>query len=178
MKFMAALFIVTALVEGFTFHQAMNGRALHWMHHLYTPIAYALLALALSKWQANKVVRQGLLVSIPFFAVMCVWNIAAGARIDSLNDTTQSLANIVFVLVSALTLLNLLHRDLGTIHKEYRFWIASAVLIYSAGSLSYFVLHNIISSEHFVIAWYFHIGINIAANTIYTVGVLCHYRHR
>jgi len=176
MRLLVLLFLLTTLVEGITFYQALTGVNSHWLHFIYTPISYGLLVYVFSGWQANDKVKWGSLASIPIFLAICVWNIVIQHRLDTINDFTQSLANVILVLFASYTFLWLLAEDLGSIYRDYRFWISAAVLIYSAGSLGYFVMHNIISSERIVVAWYFHIVLNILANLTYSVGLLCQYR--
>lgn len=175
MKILVLLFLFAAMVEGITFYQAVNGRSVRWLQHLYTPISYGFLIYVFSCWLPGKNVKRTLVASIPVFALVCAGNMLIPGNLNAMNILTQSVANIVLALVSLYTILSLLRKDTGTIHRDYRFWICAGVLLYSAGSLGYFTLHNVISDQRLVVAWYFHVGVNILANLFYSAGFLCRY---
>ena len=177
MKILMGLFVAAALVEGYTFYQAMNSTGSHFAHHLYAPVEYTLLILAFSYWQENGVFKKAILSSIPVFIIICVANIGWGGGWNSLNIFTRSLANTVYIVIASYSLLTLLRRDSGLIYRDFRFWICSGVLIYSSGSLVYFALHDLMPVDVLVIIWYIHNGLNIAANIMYATGFICQYNH-
>ena len=170
MKILLLLFVIAALVEGYTFYQALNRASLHWVHHLYAPLEYSLLAFVFSFWQKKAILIRALRLSIPIFILVCAVSIFTLENLKNLNNFTASLSNTLYVVVSAYTLLNLQRNDSGSIYKDYRFWISSALLLYSTSSLAYFAFHNYFFS--FMI-WAIHVTFNIVANLLYSMGFIC-----
>jgi len=176
MRFLVGLFIFAALVEGITFYQALSSGGSHLAHYIYAPVEYALLIYVFSFWQENGIVRRAIRISIPIYILICLADMNMEKGLNSLNVLTRSLANIIYVLVASYTMLMLLRKDSGSIYRDFRFWIASGVLLYSSGSLAYFTLHNLMPSDILLVVWYIHNGLNITANLMYAAAFLCQYR--
>ncbi len=171
MKLLLALMVITVAVEGFTFYLAIDGRNNNWVHHIYLPIEYGLIGLIFSRWQKTTFNKNVILFSIPLFVIVCVTSVIAFRNLDQLNVFTTSLSCILYAVISSYTLYQLQKDDSGSLYKDYRFWVSSALLLYSAGSLSFFAFTKL-----FPIIWYAHVAVNIVVYITFGAGFLCHIR--
>lgn len=174
MKLLLALMVITIIVEGFSLYLALNGRNTNWIHHIYLPIEYGLIGLIFSRWQKTTFDRDGILFSIPLFIVVNIISVIAFHNPDQLNALTTSLSCILYAAISSYTLYRLQQDDSGSLYRDCRFWVSSALLLYSAGALSFFAFGKLFPSP---IIWYAHAGVNIVVYITFAVGFLCHIRH-
>lgn len=172
MKLLLALMVITIAVEGFTFYLAIDGRNTNWVHHIYLPIEYSLIGFIFSRWQKMTFDKNVILFSIPLFVIACVMSVIVFDNLDQLNVFTTSLSCILYAAISSYTLYHLLKDDSGSLSTDYRFWVSSALLLYSAGALSFFVFTKVFPN-----IWYGNIVVNIAVYLTFAVGFLCHIRH-
>ncbi len=171
MKLLLALMVITVAVEGFTFYLANDQRNTNWVYHIYLPVEYGLIGLIFSRWQKTTFNRNVILFSMPLFVIACVMSVIVFRNLDQLNVFTTSLSCILYAVISSYTLYQLQKDDSGSLYKDYRFWVSSALLLYSAGSLSFFVF-----TKFFPSIWYAHIWVNIVVYFTFAIGFLCHIR--
>jgi hypothetical protein len=170
------LFAIAAAVEGYTFYQVMHTRNAYWVYHIYMPIEYVVIAIVLSSWQQNYMARRLIRLSIPLFVVLCLWDILGGGDLNDLNALTASIAYTLYVGMSAYTLVNLDYQNIRSTLSDYRFWIGTALLVYSAGGLAYFSFHDTIVADYLIQIWIIHGVLNILAYLMYSVGFVCQVR--
>ncbi|MEE8418428.1 MAG: hypothetical protein V3S06_07175, partial [candidate division Zixibacteria bacterium] len=84
---------------------------------------------------------------------------------------TTCLSCILYAVISSYTLYQLQKDDSGSLYKDYRFWVSSALLLYSAGSLSFFAFTKLFPN-----IWYAHMAVNIVVYLTFAAGFLCHIR--
>jgi hypothetical protein len=172
MKLLLALMVITLAVEGFTFYLAIDQRNTNWIHHIYLPVEYGLIGVIFSRWQNTTFNKNVILFSIPLFVMTCVMSVIVFNNLDQLNVFTTSLSCILYAVISSFTLYQLQKDDSGSLYKDCRFWVSSALLLYSAGSLLFFVF-----TKFFPNIWYAHVAVNIVVYLTFGVGFLCHIRH-
>jgi hypothetical protein len=180
MKLLMILFLFAAAVDGYTFYtfyHTLHKAQYQWAHHLYTPIEFGLLALVFSYWQPRRWLQNVMRVSIPVFAFVCVIILLSEGNVNDLSEIAQALACMLYVPISLSILYDMQRLDPEGIFRDFRFWIASGLLLYSAGSLAYFALHSLIARHHLVQVWFIYGTLNVVANILYGVGFLCQYRH-
>ena len=171
MKLLLALMVITLAVESFTFYLAIDQRNTNWVHHIYLPVEYGLIGLIFSRWQKTTFNKNVILFSIPLFVIACVMSVIVFRNLDQLNVFTTSLSCILYAVISSYTLYQLQKDDFGSLYKDYRFWVSSALLLYSAGALSFFAFTKLFPN-----IWYTHIAVNIVVYITFAVGFLCHIR--
>ena len=176
MRLLLLLLMIVAMVECYTFYLVMNHRSPYWVHHLYAPVEYSLIAIVFSFWQQKALVRKLIRVSIPPFVIFCLWDIFGGGDLHDLNALTASVAYTLYVGISAYTLVNLDHKNIRSTFNDYRFWIGTALLVYSAGGLAYFSFHHTVVVDYLVQIWVIHGILNIVAYLMYSVGYICQAR--
>jgi hypothetical protein len=95
-------------------------------------------------------------------------------QFPSLPITGQS---ILFIFLALLYFYQLLHQPaVFAIEKQPLFWINAAVLIYFSGNLFLFMLQNWLNrmqQPDYTSYWAIHSVVNIFANLLYAVGLLC-----
>ncbi len=171
MKLLLALMVITIAVESFTFFLAIDQRNTNWVHHIYLPIEYGLIGLIFSRWQKTTFDKNVILFSIPLFVIGGVMSVIVFRNLDQLNVFTTSLSCILYAVISSYTLYQLQKDDSGSLYKDYRFWVSSALLLYSAGSLSFFAFAKLFPN-----IWYAHVAVNIVVYFTFAIGFLCHIR--
>jgi hypothetical protein len=171
MKLLLALMVITIAVEGFTLYLAFDQRNTNWVHHIYLPVEYGLIGLIFSRWQKTTFDKNVILFSIPLFVIVCVLSVIVFRNLDQLNVFTTSLSCILYAVISSYTLYHLQKDDSGSLYKDYRFWVSSALLLYSAGSLSFFAFTKIFPN-----IWYAHLAVNMVVYITFAIGFLCHIR--
>lgn len=174
MKLLLALMVITIAVEGFAFYLAFDQRNQNWVHHIYLPVEYGLIGLIFSRWQKTTFNKNVILFSIPLFVIACVMSVIVFRNLDQLNVFTTSLSCILYAVISSYTLYQLQKDDSGSLYRDYRFWVSSALLLYSAGSLSFFAFMKLFPSP---IIWYAHMAVNMVVYITFGVGFVCHIRH-
>ena len=174
MKLLLALMVITIAVDSFGFYLAIDQRNTNWLYHIYLPVEYGLIGLIFSRWQKTTFNKNVILFSIPLFVIVCVTSVIVFRNLDQLNVFTTSLSCILYAVISSYTLYQLQKDDSGSLYKDYRFWVSSALLLYSAGALSFFAFGKLFPSP---IIWYAHVAVNIVVYITFGAGFLCHIRH-
>lgn len=172
MKLLLVVFILAFMTEMASTYLFYNKMSLQWVHHLYTPLEYTFMVMALSYWQLNSKFRKALRWSIPIFILICLSTMIDPEHLKLLNGFTASLAYLTYGVVVTITLINLQKNDDGTIFKNGRFWFCSGMLLYSAGALVFFVFNTLFLTTPIVGIWIFHLVLNTCANIIYSIGFL------
>lgn len=174
MKLFLALFILALAVELVTFYMVIHGHNNVWVHSLYLPFEYALICLIFSRWQNGTIVKYAMLYSVPIFIVIEVLGLLFFPDIASLNLFAISLSCILYAVISSYTLIQLQFTDYGRLYRDHRFWMSSALLIYSTGCLSFYVFISIFPE---LPIYYIFLGVNAVSYILYMVGFLCNIRH-
>ena len=174
MKILALLFAIVVLVEGYTFYQTFNRANYYWLHHVYMPFEYGLMAFVFSCWQKKPLIKRALRISVLIFLLVCLADTIGSRNLNNFNDFTAPLAYTLYVGISAYTLISLEKESSDSCLKNYRFWVGTALLLYSAGGLAYFAFFDHFFSFEI---WAIHAVLNIIAHILYSIGFICQTRH-
>ncbi|MCD6163316.1 MAG: hypothetical protein J7K40_13025 [candidate division Zixibacteria bacterium] len=177
-KLLTILFLIITGVGIYSYSQAIRGQNNIWLYHFYDPIEYSLFIAAFSFWQKKLVVKKIMLYSIPVFVIFCIINIILTDDINNYNFFTSSISRIIFIIISAYTLLDIFKSDKGELLKIPEFWIAIALFMCSSNTLVYFVFNKIIVAQVMVTFWVINLVIDLIANQIYAIGFICRYRQQ
>ena len=176
LKVLLVLIFIISLVEGYTLYQVLNHGQYEWIHYIYMPFEYGLFASVLFKWQTDARLKKILLWSIPAFTLVCIVNALATRDFSRTNNFVVSVACGLYIVMTTYTFVVIQKNTLGEVLKNPRFWISSALLLYAAGSLTYFAFLKLLPINQLMIAWYFHSALGIATNLLYAGGFICQYR--
>jgi hypothetical protein len=172
-KVLMALFVLTVIMEAYCLYCSEIKQNAYWLYYLYTPIEYGLMMAVFSLWQKKATIARAMRWSILVFAVICVADALISRDLNRMNSFTISLSCYVYALVSAMTLISLKQSDSGWLIGDMRFWVSSGLLLYSSGSLAYFVFFPLISQSYLVAVWSVYSVINILAYVLFGIGFLC-----
>ncbi len=168
--YVSALFDLAGLT---TFHYKVNNLPLF---HLFTLIELLffgwLYAQAFEQiWLSNIV--NGLTVLVAAFIVYKALLPDGMWRFNSVSKTAES----VYLIVLSLLLFRqlLLQREVMFLDRHPLFWLNSGVLLYFAGNLFVFMLQHAIagSAQKGYVYGIVHSGINILANLLFGIALLC-----
>lgn len=173
MKLLFVLIAIALVVELATYFLAISGHNTNRVHNIYLLIEISIIGFIFSRWQEGSSAGNWVF-GIALLAVsLHIISILFFLSMNEMNSNMMTLSCIFYSAISALTLYSLQKKDTGSIYRNHLFWVSSALLIYSAGSLSFFAFNKILQS---IMVWYVHITVNIAAYCLFSVGLLCHTR--
>ncbi len=174
MKLLVILLIVIGIVETSTFIMGVIYLVdYHWLHHIYAPVEYGILAYIFSFWVRPRIIRKVLLISIPCLVVISIVNTFYFQNLTEFNSNTITLMQVLYSMMSSYALYILMKKDYGNIYRNYIFWVASGVLIFSTGDLAYFAFYHWVNENYLVAIWAIHVIFNVVINIFYLIGILC-----
>ena len=150
-----------------------------WLFHFYTLLEYSFLAYILSSWQKTPMFRYGIRWSIGAFAIFWIIAKFTFEPVVSYDAFTATISRFLLIGFASLSLYELSKSTREKFYLESRFWISGAILIYSAGSILWLALSNVINSwpeSQMMAAWTIHWILDILTNILYLGGFLCPYR--
>jgi hypothetical protein len=174
-KLLVILFAIAIMVEGSAFYLFRHNANANWILHFYVPIEYIFIIVVFSFWQTNLKFTKMLRISIPFFLALAIYDIFDSKRLLLFDNLTPSVACVLYVGIASYTLISIERSDHGLLLGDYRFWFASGLLIFSAGSLAYFAFFPAFDSYAI---WAIFLILNISSYLIYTVGIICQVRRQ
>jgi hypothetical protein len=172
--FLGLLFFATVFGT-VAFFLVEKGYNAYWLMHVYVPIEFSLFVIIFSLWQERQLFRKFMAAIIPLFLGLCVYDVLDTVRLQHNVNLTESVACIILAGISSLTLIDIEKKAKTIIIGDYRFWISSGLLIYSAGSLAYFAFFPSYSS---IVIFVIYTSLNILSYLIYTIGIICQGRLR
>ena len=179
MKILVPYFGLALVAEVTLVYIAANHVNNLWLFHIFTIVEYGFFVWVFSTWQ-NPTLRTILRASIPLFSA---WGLVAMFLLKNLqqfNALGRSVASLVLVAVSSLTLFELSKERFGSVFRESRFWVACATLVYFAGTLVLFALSNVFvlgwNAERARMVFSINIILSIIANLIFAGGFLCQFQ--
>ena len=176
MRILLGLLYIAVLVEFAGAFLYLYGLDYFWVQNIFLPIEYSLLVLVFAGWQRNRLVRKTMLYSIIVIDLLCIINLFILGNLTVFANRPMTFCCILYVVIAAFTLYNLQRHDQGAISENFRFWVASGLLVFAAGSLTYFALHDIVKEHYLVAVWQAHIIVNSISLGLYSVGFLCQIR--
>jgi hypothetical protein len=176
MPVLLVLFAIATLTECIAWYAFERGIRFEWVHHIYTPVEYGLFATAFAMWADDSRIKKIIIASIPIFAVTCLLDAIFGKTLALMNGFTISISCVLYVLLSSYALLKLQADELAPILVNPRFWICSALLLYSSGALVYFALLYYFPADLINSVSHIHSAVNISANLLYSGGFICLHR--
>ena len=147
-----------------------------WMSHINTLVEFVLIMLMYFFWMKRNLNRLMLNICLVMFVVCWIVSKFTFEPLSSLDGWTAPLSKVLQIVFSALLLLDVVKESDITWINDPRIWVASGVIIYSAGSLFIFALFNTmlqISPDRLKLVWSLNWILIIASNVLSTWGFLC-----
>ena len=178
MKMFVVLLGLGAITEGAILILLFFGKIIQWPHNIYAPVQYALYSYILSHWQKSLLAKKLILLSIPIYIMISIYSTFKYYHFYQMDSFSISLSFVLYAIISSYTLYIMQMEDAGGIFSEYKFWILSGILLYSAGGLTYFALNDLIAKHYVLILYIMHVIWYIITYVVYSVGILRQFRER
>lgn len=176
LKLIALMIFLSACTEALGEYVVSGGASNLWIFHIWTPLEFTLIILAFACWQRSGRVRGLLYRAIPLFLLVMVVNKIFFEPLTSLDSISRSIGSTILVGVAVFTFQRIIIEPGDSLTRDPRFWVASAVLIYHAGTLTLFTLARLMLSDNpatFGTVYSVHTVINIFTNLLYAAAFLC-----
>ncbi len=179
MKVLLVYFGLGLFVEVISSYLGLNNIHNLWLFHFFTIIEYGLLMWVFSAWLKSQTLKRILRISIPLLSLVGIIAMFFLEGIHQFNAYSRSVASLILVAASAFILFELSMESFNSVLRQPRFWIASAALLYFAGSLVLFALSNVLlvllkwDIERVRTVFAVYTIINMITNLIYAGGFLC-----
>lgn len=147
-----------------------------WVFHVSTLVEYVLLSLLFFSWISHRRSRLVLTVCLVMFII--VWSISKFLfePFSNIDGWTSALSKILQMVFSIVLLVDVVKESDIIWTNDPRIWVASGIIIYSAGSLFMFALFNEmlqISPDRLKLIWTLNWVLMIISNLLYARGFLC-----
>ncbi len=176
LKILSVFFIITVASQATQLYLALHHTNNMFMFHYYTLLEYFAIMMVISMWQRTSIMQQVFRWSIVLYTIVWLFAETKFESPEAFDNFTSSFSSLLFLAASSYTLFTVIDDNKGSLFRNPKFWILSAILMYYAGSLVFFALSNAIlfyTRPEIVFAWSLHWGIGILANVFYASGYLC-----
>jgi len=179
MKIFALFLLLGSCVEACDIilaHYAMNNI---WLFNLFSVLEGFVICYVIGKWfESPKMFRVSMVLFTVYF---CYWIYTAMMTISLMefNNYEKTVKGLIFIFLSAILLVRLSRDESIMIQRDYRFWIAAAVLVYFSATLIVFSTANVFLQDHhraMEYSWLIHSVVNIAGNILLASGFIWYYR--
>jgi hypothetical protein len=192
LKLLALLFLLIFMVEAYSFYLNFAMGSNQWLFHFYNPIEFTIFLSVFKAWHKDIRIKDTIKWLIPAFILLCLVNdLFWGSQVIfylngnflldrwvDYNFLPPEIAGILYAALAAFTLFRLFNDDKGDILHQPVFWISAGLLLYSSGTIMYFVFNELIRIEKIVMIWIIYNIINLIANQLYAIGFITYYRNR
>ncbi|MGD1045037.1 MAG: hypothetical protein ABR936_06890 [Bacteroidota bacterium] len=161
--------IVQVTLAYFKIHNA-------WTMHFITLIEIVFVFFMCSLWIKQRQSRLMLLFCLSAFVVLWIISKFTFEPLSLLDGWTSTISMILQIIFSTLLLVDVVKESDIIWTDDPRFWIATGIIIYSAGSLFWFAFFNKmlqISPERLKQVFYLNWILSIISNLLYARGFLC-----
>ncbi len=177
LRVLIILFVLHAFVDFFGVYLATTGTENLWLHHVYTPIEFALIMVAFALWQDNKKLRFAMIITAILFCLFClVVKVTSYESIKQFDSLTSTISRVIMVALALYTIVSLYVNNYTSIFLDSRFWIATGILKYFIGTITIFALGNFfveMPATDVVLTWSISWGVTSIANMLYAGGLFC-----
>jgi len=169
MKILAALMLITTMVEGISFYLVKTELNYFWLQHIYTPLECICWMGIFFSWLRDKKIRTIITILCTGFILYCILNMLGHDNLKTTNDLPATLACLLFVGLCCFTLIYFQRKNKGLASIGYYYWIIAGLLLASAGSLAFFAFYRGMFSYPLYIT---HLVLNVISYGLYTIGII------
>lgn len=173
----AIVYLVEMAVSGLV-EYLMSIKGIHniWVIHLSTIIEFIIIGLMFYVWEKNLYFKRAILVF--GFCYIVFWLIAKASfeSFSKLDTYTSIAAQVMYIVLAVNMLFNVLRDTHIPLKNDARLWMASGLLIYSAGTLFIVALFNTILEvmpEMLNVLWHINWILVIVIILFYARGIRC-----
>jgi hypothetical protein len=167
---MFSVYIPISLISFYLMHRGINTV---WLGQIFELIEYVVLASVFASWSRNKKVQGAIKLGIVGFLVAWIIAKLSFEKLTLYDTFTSPLAELLLSAMAINTLITLLGEEGKSLHRDVRFWVSIAVVVYCIGTLPLFAVANILLTrplEEFARIWSINWGLTIVANILYAIA--------
>ncbi|HLK96342.1 MAG TPA: hypothetical protein VK364_01110 [Hymenobacter sp.] len=175
-KTLALFFLLVVAVEATALGFALRGRSNMAIYNYYLLIETPFWLLLLRTWCKLKIVRAMFVAMAIAYVFAWLLNHIAWGGIGEPSNALGVARAVILTFAAGTVLLEISQLVGQNLFANPRFWIASGVLIFFSVNAAMFSLWSFIlrpAVGEVANIWFLHSVLNILANTLYTIGLLC-----
>jgi len=170
------LIIVSFLVEGLQWALASYNIHNLWTSHFYTLIEIIFVFLMYSSWMKKRQSRLMLSLCLSAFIVFWIVGKFTFEPLSLVDGWTAAVSKILQITFSVFILVDIVRESDLVWTSDSRFWVVAGIIIYSAGSLFFYALYNMMlraSPGRLILVYSMNWILMIISNLLYMRGFLC-----
>ncbi|MCX6122555.1 MAG: hypothetical protein NTX44_13180 [Ignavibacteriales bacterium] len=147
-----------------------------WTSHFYTLVEIVFVVLMYSSWLKKSQNRLMLSLCLSVFVVFWIVSKFTFEPLSLLDGWTAAISKVLLITFSAFIFVDIVRESDIVWVNDPRFWVAVGIIIYSAGSLFYYALFNIMlhaSPDRLRIVLSMNRILIIVSSLLYMRGFLC-----
>jgi hypothetical protein len=173
----AIIYLIEMALSGLA-ESLMSLRGIHniWVINLSTLIEFIIIVIMFYFWERNIFKKRTILILGFLFVIFWVMAKSIFESFDQMDVYTSIVAQTIYILLAVSLLYNVLKDSQTALKNDARVWIASGLLIYSAGTLFVVSLFNVIVTSFpdlFEILWHINWVLVIFITLIIARGIWC-----
>ncbi len=176
--FLGAAIFAEVVITLLSLYDIKNAGAIE----IYSVFEFSLLMYILTFWQGEDKLKKILWLMIPVYWVLYLIIKLSGFEnfgSGQINYLTQPIGLMIIFAFSLYTLQHLRFDGHRRLYTDYRFWIVSGMILYSAGGVVIFAFTHVGSrSNGLIFLAYSHAVLNIIHNLFYTISVFIILRYK
>jgi hypothetical protein len=168
--------VVGTIAEILEYSTAIRGINNLVIAHLYVLTGSILLLVLYAEWQKRYRMKIFLWLLAVLFAIFWLYEKLLLEGFHSTTPYTLHVSSVIFIVLTAITLLKLIREGEVSLGRNMRFWISTGLLVYSAGNIVLFLLGDtlrMLSFKDMLTAWKIHWSLDIVSMLCYTGAFLC-----
>jgi len=147
-----------------------------WLVNLFVAVECLTFLNVMGRWnESNNAMLAALLLSVSY-AVFWFLSVVVFGDLFAVNDYIFTVAALVLIAFSGLTLYHLSGKETPPLFRNPRFWFAAGILILYCVDATIFGLMDIVTQRGDKLikgTWAVHSVFNVFANSLYAIGFLC-----
>ena len=147
--------------------------------NVYNLVEYSVDIFLLYRFTSSNWFSKTLLVSVLIYYSVWIFTTFYVLDFNSYNNYIRMLQAVLMVFFSGTLLVQLGEEIHSSLFKDEKFWVATAWLIYFAVNASIYTLSGILLKKFdssFAYAWMIKAIIDIFANILFSIAIICNYR--
>ncbi len=176
LKILEWLIIVSILEAGLQWILASYNIRNLWTSHFYTLIEIAFLVFIYSSWTKKREYRLMLWLCLSAFIVLWVVSKFTFEPLSLLDGWTAAVSKVLQITFSAMILVDIVKESDVVWTSDSRFWVVAGIIIYSAGSLFFSALYNVmlqVSPDRLIVIMSMNWILMIVTYLFYARAFLC-----
>ena len=147
-----------------------------WTSHFYTLIEIVFVVFMYSSWMKNHQKRLMLSFCLSVFVVFWIISKFTFEPLSLADSWTASISKILQIIFSVLLLMDVVRESDIVWTDDPRLWVVAGIIIYSAGSLFFYALYNMMlqaSRDRLILVYSMNWILMIVSNLLFIRGFLC-----